>query len=555
MKKNYTEKYKQFTGSISLKDRTWPDKTIQSAPIWCSVDLRDGNQALIIPMDIDEKVKMFTKLVDIGFKEIEVGFPSASQTEYDFLRRLIEEKLIPDDVTVQVLTQAREHLIEKTFDALRGSKQAILHLYNSTSTLQRRVVFGKDKDEIKQLAVDGVEIVKKHADSIDTEITLEYSPESFSGTETQYAVDICSSVMQTWGSDRGKVILNLPATVEMYSPNHYADTIEWFCRNLTNRENAIISLHAHNDRGTAVAATELAIMAGADRVEGTLFGNGERTGNVDIVTLALNMYSQGVDPGLDFHDINSVVQLSEEVTRIPVHARHPYAGELVYTAFSGSHQDAINKGMSARKSEKNTYWEVPYLPIDPEDLGRAYESIIRINSQSGKGGVAYILETKFGFHIPKKMHAELGPIVQKVADKNNEEILPEKILEIFKSEYLQTKQPFEYLAFQHEPTSTAGVPVESQVSFKYNGKPMQLNGSGNGPIDACKNSILASGLLDFKILNYSEHSVGTGSDAQAIAYIQILYNSKNIFGAGMDANIEIASIKAMFSALNRASNS
>ena len=552
MKKEFVNKYKPYRGTVKLENRTWPDKPIERHPQWCSVDLRDGNQALILPMDIQEKIEMFKLLVDIGFKEIEVGFPSASALEYNFLRRIIDEGLIPDDVTVQVLTQAREHLIEKTFESLKGAKKAVLHLYNSTSVLQRKVVFNKGREEIKKLAVEGAKMVKKFAAGTDTKITLEYSPESFTGTEVEYALEVCEAVLEAWAPKEGeKVIFNLPATVEMYAPNIYADTIEWFCRNFSQRDKAIISLHAHNDRGTAVAATELALMAGADRVEGTLFGNGERTGNVDIVTLALNMYSQGVDPGLDFHDINRVISVCESVTKIPVHARHPYAGELVYTAFSGSHQDAINKGMNALSSENNPYWEVPYLPIDPEDLGRTYESVIRINSQSGKGGVAYILESRFGFQLPKQMHQEMGPLVQRYADSINEEILPEKIMEIFASEYLELNHPFEYKSFRHSPTDTAGKPVESTVSFQYNGEVQTLKGVGNGPIDACKNSLIESGLVNFKIMNYYEHSLQAGSDAQAVAYIQILSNEKEHFGVGIDSNIEIASIKAMFSALNQ----
>ncbi|MES0491683.1 MAG: 2-isopropylmalate synthase [Leptospirales bacterium] len=557
MKQELVNKYKPYKGTIQLENRTWPDQAITKHPHWCSVDLRDGNQALILPMDIQEKVDMFALLVDIGFKEIEIGFPSASALEYNFLRRIIDEGLIPEDVTVQVLTQARQHLIEKTFESLKGAKKAVLHLYNSTSALQRKVVFKKNREEIKSLAVEGTKMVKKLATGSDTEITLEYSPESFTGTETEYALEVCEAVLEAWAPKEGeKVIFNLPATVEMYTPNVYADTIEWFSRNLSQRDKVMISLHAHNDRGTAVAATELALMAGADRVEGTLFGNGERTGNVDIVTLALNMYCQGVDPGLDFHDINRIIGLSENVTKIPVHVRHPYAGELVYTAFSGSHQDAINKGMSALREENNPYWEVPYLPIDPEDLGRTYESVIRINSQSGKGGVAYILESRFGFLLPKKMHQEMGPLVQRYADLKNDEILPEKIMEIFRSEYLESKDPFEYISFRHSPTDIEGKPVESTVTFQYKSKEQSLKGVGNGPIDACKNSLITSGLVSFSILNYYEHSLQAGSDAQAVAYIQILYsdkgNEKEYFGVGIHSNIEIASIKAMFSALNRA---
>jgi 2-isopropylmalate synthase len=550
MKAEYIKKYKAFEASIRLKDRTWPDNEIKNPPQWCSVDLRDGNQALILPMTIDEKMDFFKLLVKIGFKQIEVGFPSASEIEYKFLRRLIDEKMIPDDVTIQVLTQAREHLIDKTFEALKGSKQAILHMYNSTSELQRRVVFKMDKEEIKNLAIEGIQMIASHADKCATKITLEYSPESFSGTETDYALEVCEAVMDTWGS-RGPVILNLPATVEIYTPNIYADQIEWFCRNLKNRQNAIISIHAHNDRGTAVAATEFALMAGADRVEGTLFGNGERTGNVDLVTLAMNMYSQGVDPGLDFHNISNIVEVCENLTKIPVHVRHPYSGELVYTAFSGSHQDAINKGIAFRKSSGEQYWEVPYLPIDPEDVGRNYEAIIRINSQSGKGGVAYILEHRYGFQVPKKMHIELGQIVQKIAESKNEEILPEKILEIFKKEYLECNHPFNFSNFQHSGIDGKTHQIECKLDFEFNSKQCSVTSVGNGPIDACKKGIMAAGYAEFSIEYYTEHSLQSGSDAQAVAYIQIKSGDDLYFGVGIDSNIEIASIKAMFSALNR----
>ncbi|MDH4262145.1 MAG: 2-isopropylmalate synthase [Spirochaetia bacterium] len=555
MKLEYVKKYKPYEPTIKLKDRIWPDQKITNAPIWCSVDLRDGNQALALPMTIDEKVEYFKLLVETGFKQIEVGFPSASEVEFRFIRRIIEEKLIPDDVTVQVLTQAREHLIRKTFEALEGAKRAIVHMYNSTSQLQRRVVFKMNKEEIKKLAVDGIKMIRNLAGESKVDITLEYSPESFTGTETDYALEVCEAVIDAWNSDK-PVILNLPATVEIYTPNVYADQIEWFIRNLKDRKKAIISIHAHNDRGTAVAATELALMAGADRIEGTLFGNGERTGNVDLITLALNMYSQGIDPKLDFHNMNHVIETMERLTKIPIHLRHPYAGELVYTAFSGSHQDAINKGISVRKAEQSTYWEVPYLPIDPEDLGRSYEAIIRINSQSGKGGVAYILENNYGFQVPKKMHGELGALIQGIADKSNEEILPQKIYEIFNNEFLKINSPFVFLNFQH-----SGVDINHELEcfleFTYNDKAYKVSAKGNGPIDATKKAVISAKLpdlkKDFSIEYYTEHSLASGSDAQAVAYIQIKYAGKLFFGAGMDSNIEIASIKAMFSALNRAS--
>lgn len=553
MKSEYVKKYRPFEGAKKPEPRSWPEKKIEKAPSWCSVDLRDGNQALIIPMNIEEKLEMFQLLVDIGFKEIEVGFPSASELEYKFLRRIIDDNLIPDDVSVQVLTQAREHLIEKTFEALEGAKNSIVHLYNSTSKLQRRVVFHKSRDEIRDLAVQGVQMVKALAQKSDANIRLEYSPESFSGTETDYALEVCEAVLDEWGAtEESPVILNLPATVEMYSPNVLADQIEWFCQNMKNRERAIISMHAHNDRGTAVAATELSLMAGADRVEGTLFGNGERTGNVDIVTLALNMYTQGVNPGLNFHDINRVIEVSEKVTKIPVHLRHPYAGELVYTAFSGSHQDAINKGMDARKDKEKDEWAVPYLPIDPEDLGRSYEAIIRINSQSGKGGVAYIMDKHFGFTLPKAMHAELGPIVQTVADMRNEEIMPQKIFEIFKGEYLEQSDPFEYVDFRHSAVDGQTHSIQCELTIRYQGEERKIAGQGNGPIDAAKKALISTNQIEFVILGYSEHSLSGGSDAQAVAYIQVDAGGRQRFGVGTDSNIEVASIKAMISAVNRA---
>ncbi len=552
MKESIVNKYKPYR-PVSLPDRTWPDRFIEKAPRWCSVDLRDGNQALIIPMNLDEKIRLFRTLVSIGFKEIEVGFPSASEVEYEFLRNLIEKDLIPDDVTVQVLTQAREHLISKTFDALKGARQAVLHLYNSTSELQRRVVFRKDQESIKELAIEGTRLVKAMTAMTDTKITLEYSPESFTGTETDYAVAVCESVMDIWQPTvENPVILNLPATVEMSTPNLYADQIEYFIRKLNGRDRAVISLHAHNDRGTAVAATELALQAGADRVEGTLFGNGERTGNVDLVTLSLNMMTQGVNPNLDFSDINKVIEVSESVTRIPVHLRHPYAGELVYTAFSGSHQDAINKGMDYRNEMNTDQWEVPYLPIDPTDVGRSYESIIRINSQSGKGGVAYIMEKEYGYQIPKTMHMELGSMVQSMADRTGKEIQPGEIVEQFKKIYLDTRTPFEYISFYSQPESRESEEVTCQVEFKYNGELMALEGRGNGPIDACKHALHESSLFTFTVESYHEHSLDHGSSSRAICYIQLKSeDGRLVFGVGIDPNITRASIRALFSALNR----
>jgi len=553
MKPSIVQKYRQ-TVPVRLETRIWPDQHLEAAPRWCSVDLRDGNQALIIPMNLKEKLELFRLLVEIGFKEIEVGFPSASEVEYNFLRTLVEKGMIPDDVTVQVLTQAREHLIEKTFEALHGVKRAILHLYNSTSELQRRVVFRMDRDEIKKLAVDGTKLVRKFADESETEIVFEYSPESFTGTEVDYAVEVCEAVMEAWGpTEQEKMILNLPATVEMTTPNLFADQIEYFVRNLNGRNRTIISIHAHNDRGTAVAASELALLAGGDRIEGTLFGNGERTGNADIVTIALNLFSQGVDPKLDFHDINRIIDIYERCTRMTVHPRHPYAGELVYTAFSGSHQDAINKGMEYRRTNRSQYWEVPYLPIDPDDVGRTYESIIRINSQSGKGGVAYVMEKEFGFQLPKSMHPEFGRVIQEIADRSGNEILPDDILATFRKEYLEITSPYEFVSFITYPDGENRDDVDCEVEFLKNGETVKLKGRGNGPIDACRHALTEAGLFPFRIENYSEHALGYGSDSQAVAYIQICGTSGQgcFYGAGMDGSIIRASIRALFSALNR----
>lgn len=553
MKTIANKKYRTYR-PIELPDRQWPNRIIEEAPRWCSVDLRDGNQALITPMNLDEKVEYFLMLTEIGFKEIEVGFPSASEVEYSFLRKLIDDRLIPEDVTIQVLTQAREHLIRKTFDALRGSKQAVLHLYNSTSELQRRVVFHKEQEEILNLAVDGVKLVRSLTDETDTHITLEYSPESFTGTETDFALRVCEAVMDAWGAtEEAPAILNLPATVEMSTPNIYADQIEWFIRNLSDRKRALISLHTHNDRGTGVAATELALMAGADRVEGTLFGNGERTGNVDIVTLALNLFTQGVDPGLDFSRLNHIIDVYEKCTRLPVHMRHPYAGELVYTAFSGSHQDAINKGMGYRKDHQSDLWEVPYLPMDPTDVGRTYESIIRINSQSGKGGVAYVMEKEYGFQLPRALHPELGELIQRIADSSGKEILPEQIYKAFLKEFVERNEPFEFGSFNSHPApETAPEEVAVDIQFRYKGEPHALKGEGNGPIDAAKNALSAAGFFEYTLEAYSEHSLGQGSASNAIAYIQLKSpDGQRFYGAGMDTSITRASIRGLFAAMNR----
>ncbi|MBN2817135.1 MAG: 2-isopropylmalate synthase [Campylobacterales bacterium] len=544
-----TGKYKPYP-TIELPDRTWPNNTITHAPKWCSVDLRDGNQALINPMSMEKKLEFFALLLKLGFKEIEVGFPSASKVEFDFLRRLVDDKLIPDDVTIQVLVQAREHLIERTFEALKGVKKATVHLYNSTSVAQRKIVFAKTQDEIIELALEGVELVKKYEAQHDGEIFLEYSPESFTGTELEFAARISNAVTKAWGvSATRKVIINLPATVEMATPNIYADQIEWMSRHLDNRENVIISTHTHNDRGTSVAATELALLAGADRVEGTLLSNGERTGNVDIITLALNMTTQGVDSKLDFKDIAEVLDVVERCTEMETHARHPYVGELVYTAFSGSHQDAINKGLAYQKAKEDNFWEVPYLPIDPSDVGRSYESIIRINSQSGKGGVAYILEKNYGYQLPKTMHPEVGQIVQAQTDIEGRELSAAEIYAIFEKTYFY---PQEHISFVHVKLSSKDGLSKCTLTYKYNGKEITATGNGNGPIDACKHALMKDYKNEFSIKSYAEHSCGDSSEAKAVAYIEI--HTKEVysrFGVGEDNNIATASIKAMFCALNR----
>ena len=552
MQRGQITKYRPFP-TIDLPDRQWPNRVLNQAPIWCSVDLRDGNQALAVPMSVPEKLEMFQLLVDIGFKEIEVGFPSSSQIEYDFLRRLIEEDRIPDDVTVQVLVQAREHLIRRTFEALKGAKRAILHLYNSTSPTQRRVVFGLRKADIVDIAVQGTDLVKTlTAELPETEITFQYSPESFSMTELDFALEICEAVVDTWQpTPEQPMILNLPATVEVAMPNIHADQIEWFCRHIRRRDTAIISLHAHNDRGSGVAATELGLLAGADRVEGTLFGNGERTGNVDLITLALNMYTQGIDPGLDISDINAVRASYERCTRMRVPPRHPYAGELVFTAFSGSHQDAIKKGMTAQDPAPGARWDVPYLPIDPKDLGRTYKAIIRINAQSGKGGVAYVMETEFGIQMPKAMHVEFGKIINVLADANGNELSSEQIRQAFEETYLQSRSPFALESFRTETPSENEVKCIAQVAV--DGVPYTLKGTGNGPINAFVRAMQEELVPEFSLVSYAEHSLSRGAAAEAIAYIQIETPSGDqFFGAAIDVNINVASIKAILSALNRA---
>lgn len=551
-------KYRPFP-SVSLPDRQWPGRVISTAPEWCSVDLRDGNQALIAPMTVQEKKEMFQLLCAVGFKQIEVGFPSASQTEFDFLRTLVDEKLIPDDVRVQVLTQSREHLIKRTFEALAGVKLAVVHLYNSTSALQRKVVFRLRRSEIKELAVQGAAQIKAEAAMMpETDFLYEYSPESFTGTELDFALEVCEAVTDVWQpSATKKVILNLPATVEMATPNVYADQIEWICRRIRNRGTVLISLHAHNDRGTAVAATELALLAGADRVEGTLFGNGERTGNVDIMTVAMNMFSQGIDPKLDFSNINRVVDVYERCTKIPVHMRHPYAGELVFTAFSGSHQDAINKGMKAHAESGEPLWEVPYLPIDPADVGRTYESIVRINSQSGKGGVAFVMEKEFGFRLPKEMHPEFSRIIQSICEKMSCEIAPEQIFDAFKAEYLNRKTPYalKSCSVSAQQSDDEATTLQIVATIKVNGEERTVGAGGNGPIDALSNALKKELGVMFTLTSYFEHALQQGSDSKAAAYIRIEISAgKAFWGVGVDTSIETASFRAIISALNRASS-
>ena len=542
--KDIAKKYKPFS-SVELRDRTWPDKKITKAPIWCSVDLRDGNQALIEPMGHEKKVKMFELLCSLGFKEIEIGFPAASQTDYDFVRYLIEEKKIPNDVTIQVLTQSRQHIIEKTFESLIGIDKAIVHFYNSTSALQRKVVFDDDKEGIKKIAVDGALLIKELSKKYNkTNWRFEYSPESFTGTEVDFAAEVCNEVVNILKpcSDE-KIIINLPATVEMSSPNVYGDQIEWMIRNLDNREDVIVSLHPHNDRGTAVGAAEIGIMAGADRVEGTLFGNGERTGNVDIVTLALNLLTQGVDPELELNNINHVIREVEYCNQLPVHPRHPYAGDLVFTAFSGSHQDAIKKGLSAISQSNNPHWEVPYLPIDPSDLGRTYEAVVRINSQSGKGGIAYILEKDHGVSLPRRLQISLSTKIQKVADETGKELLSHEIWDIFDKNFIQGPNKAELISF--ELNTSDGENDSIKVEAKLNQNKLEFSGSGNGPIDAMIQGINEKMGLNLSVTDYHQHSLGTGSDAKAVAYIEVSDGNKTRWGVGIDENTIRASLRAI----------
>jgi 2-isopropylmalate synthase len=548
MLRNPSTKYSSFK-PVDIADRRWPSQVIKAPPIWCSVDLRDGNQALIEPMDAARKRRMFDMLLKIGFKEIEVGFPAASQTDFDFVREIIEQNLIPDDVTIQVLTQARPELIARTYEALKGARRAIVHVYNSTSVAQRRVVFRTDRAGIIDIAVRGATAVREHAErNKGTEWIFQYSPESFTGTELDFAVEICDAVNAVWEPTPGhKSILNLPATVEMATPNIYADQIEWFLRHVNQRDSLILSVHPHNDRGTGVAAAELAVMAGAERVEGTLFGNGERTGNVDVVTLALNLYTQGIDPGLDFSNINEAARCAETCNQLPIHPRHPYVGDLVFTAFSGSHQDAIKKGLAARAD--GDLWDVPYLPVDPSDLGRSYDSIIRVNSQSGKGGVAYLLERDYQLVMPRRLQIEFSQVVQAAADITGKELSSQELWDLFSKEYLAPRAPFAYRSHQLA-ASTDGADTERlALSIENEGRVETWHGQGSGPIDAMVKAIG----LPFDVLSYEEHSRGEGSGAKAVSYIEITTRSRRtLFGAGMHSNIITASLLAILSAVNRA---
>ena len=547
-------KYRPFP-PVNLPDRQWPGRTLTRAPIWCSVDLRDGNQALAQPMSVEEKLEYFALLVRIGFKEIEIGFPSASQIEFDFCRRLIEGNLIPDDVAVQILCQAREDLIRRSFEALQGARRAIFHLYNSTSPAQRRHVFNASRQDILGIATQGTAWVRQYAAPLvaaGARVRFEYSPESFTSTELEFALEVCEAVTDAWQPTAAEpIILNLPATVEYASPNVHADQIEWMCRHLTRRDRTLVSLHTHNDRGTGVAATELALLAGADRVEGTLFGNGERTGNLDLVTAALNLYTHGIHPGLDFSNINEIREVYERTTRLEVPPRHPYAGELVFTAFSGSHQDAIKKSWAARDPARpDDPWDVLYIPIDPADIGRSYRAIIRINAQSGKGGVAYILEQEFGYSLPKAMHREIGRLINEVADTRGTELTPADVHEVFRQEYLERHAP---VALQHFKTTERDRDVTCVAALVIEGVAHELTGQGNGPIDAFTRALATTPLPRFEVLSYAEHSLGKGSEARAVSYIQIKTDrGQTLFGAGIDTNIELASIKAIVSALNRA---
>ena len=548
--------YKRYRKNpvVDYPERKWPNKEIEKAPIWCSVDLRDGNQALIDPMLVNEKIEMFQFLIGLGFKEIDIGFPAASQMEFDFLRQLVDRRLIPDDVCVQVLTQCREELLDRTFASIEGCKQAIVHIYNSTSTLQRDVVFGMDREHIIEIAVNGVKMVKERAAKFPGKIILEYSPESFTGTELDFALDICNAVQREWGpTPENPMIINLPSTVEMNTPNVYADQIEWMIGHLENRESLIVSVHPHNDRGTGVASAELALLAGADRVEGTLFGNGERTGNVDLLNIAYNMFSQGINPELNIERINDIIEIYERCCKIPIHPRHPYAGKLVFTAFSGSHQDAINKGVKAMRERESQYWQVPYLPIDPADIGREYEPIVRINSQSGKGGVAFIMDTYFGFKLPKAMHKEFANIIQTVSEKQGE-VSPEQIMDCFKDAYLERKEPIHFRRLKVDETGTDSIfDTKVVVTYTDHGVEKTFEAIGNGPIDAVKRGLDEALNIDIKILDYEEHALQSGSNSQAAAYIHLLDSDTGhvTYGVGVSSNITRASVRAIFSAVNR----
>ena len=552
--KDLIKKYKPFE-PIPLKGRNWPNEVIQSAPRWCSVDLRDGNQALIEPMGHERKKRMFKLLCDLGFKEIEVGFPAASETDFEFVRWLIEEKKIPSDVTIQVLTQARDHIIERTFESLKGASQAIVHFYNSTSTLQRKVVFDQDKEGIKKIATDGALLVKELAlANPETKWSFEYSPESFTGTELEYAAEVCDAVVDILKDvSSEKIIINLPATVEMATPNVYGDQIEWMNENLMNRESISLSLHPHNDRGTAVAASEFGLMAGADRVEGTLFGNGERTGNVDIVTIALNLLTQGIDPELDFSDINAVIREVEYCNQLPVHPRHPYAGDLVFTAFSGSHQDAIKKGLNALAKSNNPEWEVPYLPIDPADLGRSYEAVVRINSQSGKGGIAFILEKDHGVSLPRRLQINLSEKVQKVADETGKEVMSRDIWKVFEKNYIAVEGKLELMNYALSSTedSEGNTSDQVEITLRDQKDEVTLSGVGGGPIEAFVSAVNNHFSTSFTVSDYHQHSVTSGADAKAAAYIELTQEGQNEWGAGIDGNTVKASFQAIVAGLNK----
>ena len=552
----HIERYKR-NPVVYYPERQWPNKEIQGAPIWCSVDLRDGNQALVEPMVVEEKMEMFQLLLKLGFKEIEIGFPGASQIEFDFLRQLADRKLIPADVHVQVLSQCREHLIRRTFEAIEGIPEPIVHIYNSTNTLQRDVVFNASKEEVKQIAIEGVKMVKQcMKDFGRDDIILEYSPESFMGTELDYALEVCEAVIDEWGmaTPEKKVIINLPSTVEMNTPNVYADQIEWMSTHFRNRDCITVSVHPHNDRGCGVASTELALLAGADRVEGTLFGNGERTGNVDVLTVAYNMYSQGIEPNLNISNEKEIAEVYEHCTKMKIPPRHPYAGELVFTAFSGSHQDAINKGMQAMHDRNNPYWEVPYLPIDPSDIGRQYQPVVRINSQSGKGGVAFIMDTFFGFRLPKGMHKEFADIIQNISETQGE-VAPEEIFAEFKKNYIDRKEPIHFRKCQITDTELAdgSFATLAKCTFTQNGEERQFDGVGNGPIDAVQHGLEESLGIQIKVLDYSEHALRSGSNAQAASYIHVLdvATGRTTYGVGISSNITRASLRGVFSAVNR----